>query len=327
MRRVALIYNPFSGMSQHRRAAIVENIAALFEASGVQTRILATTSPGSAATLALQAAEDGCDTVIACGGDGTIHEAMQGLIGHPTAHITAIGVIPMGTANALAADLGLPNASLKAAQMLLHADPIRMPVGRILFHDVDGAEQSRYFIVAAGVGVDAHFFSQLDPRLKHRFGYAAYMVQALRLWATHTFSMFSATFTGCDKQPHQHELSQLLAVRIGNFGGMVRKLVPGAALGSSTLRIIAFKTTSRLHYLRFMIAVWFARHTYAHPIDVIECTTVDCRDLPHSPTRHRVEADGELLGYLPARIKLVPDALTLLVPQKVNSHITDPNSR
>jgi diacylglycerol kinase (ATP) len=317
MRQVALIYNPISGSGQRRRAATVARIAALFEINGITVRILPTTSPGSAGPLAKQAAADGCDTIIACGGDGTVHEAMQGLIGQVTAHTAALAVIPMGTANALAADLGLPHAALKAAQMLLTAEPVRMPAGRVFFHDAHGAEQSRYFIVAAGVGVDAHFFSQLDSRLKQRFGYAAYMVQALRLWATHTFSMFTATFIGCTEQPRQHNLSQLLAVRIGNFGGMVRKLVPGAALDSPTLQVVAFKTASRLHYLRFMVAVWFARHTYAHPIDVLECTSVECRDIPGSPTRNMIEADGEILGYLPARIELVPDALNLLVPRKV----------
>jgi diacylglycerol kinase (ATP) len=316
MRQVALIYNPISGSGQHRRAAIVARIAALFEAAGIAVRILPTTSPGSAATLAQQAAADGCDTIIACGGDGTVHDALQGLVGQPIGQAVALAVIPMGTANALAADLGLPHAPLKAAQMLLHADPVRLPVGRVFFHASDGTQQSRYFIVAAGIGVDAFFFSQLDSRMKQRFGYAAYLVQSLRLWATHTFQMFAATFTGCSDQPRQHELSQLLAVRIGNFGGLVRKLVPGAALDSPTLRIVAFKTASRILYLRFMAAVWFARHTYSGAIDVVDCTSVDCRDIPGSPTRTMVEADGEILGYLPARIELVPNALTLLVPRK-----------
>jgi diacylglycerol kinase (ATP) len=330
MRHAALIYNPISGSNQHRRAATVTRIAALFQAAGVQVRVLPTTSPGSASSLARQAAAEGCDTIIACGGDGTVHEALQGLVdqsGPTTAQTAALGVIPMGTANALAADLGLPHHALQAAQLLLTAEPIRIPIGRIFFRNADDAEHSRYFLVAAGVGVDAHFFSQLDPRLKQRFGYPAYLVQALRLWATHPFSMFSATFTGCSQQPRAHDLSQLLAVRIANFGGLVRHLVPDAALANPTLRIIAFKTSSRARYLRFMIAVAFARHTYAHPIDLIDCTSVDCRDLPAAPTRTMVEADGELLGFLPARIELVPNALTLLVPQKLrrDSSESQPN--
>jgi YegS/Rv2252/BmrU family lipid kinase len=316
MRQVALIYNPISGSGQRRRAAIIASIAALFQSNGITVRTLPTTAPNSAGPLASQAAAEGCDTIIACGGDGTVHEALQGLIGNSGGQTAALAVIPMGTANALAADLGLPHAALKAARMLLRAEPVRMPAGRVVFRDADGAEQARYFIVAAGVGVDAFFFSQLDSRMKQRFGYAAYMVQALRLWATHTFSMFTATFTGCAGQPRTDDVSQLLAVRIGNFGGMVRHLVPGAALANPTLRVVAFQTASRLHYLRFMTAVWFARHTYAPPIDVVDCTSVECRDIPGAPTRSMIEADGEILGYLPARIELVADALTLLVPRR-----------
>ncbi|HEV2619148.1 MAG TPA: diacylglycerol kinase family protein, partial [Acidobacteriaceae bacterium] len=260
-------------------------------------------------------AHDGCDAIIVCGGDGTVHDALQGLIGHTAGLHPALGVIPMGTANALAADLGLPRAPLGAAQMLMNARPVRMPAGRVFFRDAEGAEHSRYFVVAAGVGVDAYFFSKLDSRMKQRFGYAAYLVQSLRLWATHSFQMFSATFTGCGGQTREHALSQLLAVRIGNFGGLVRKLVPGAALSGPTLRIVAFKTASRLRYLRFMAAVWFARHSYSGAIDLIDCTSVECREIAGSPIRTMIEADGEILGYLPARIELVPDAFNLLVPQ------------
>jgi diacylglycerol kinase (ATP) len=313
MRQAALIYNPVSGSRQSRRAALVARIAAHFEAAGVRVRILPTTSPGSAGPLAQQAARDGCDAIIACGGDGTVHEALQGLMGQTA----ALGVIPMGTANALAADLGLPHAALKAVQMLLTAEPTRMPVGRVVFRDAEGTEQTRFFIVAAGVGVDAAFFSQLDSRLKQRFGYVAYLVQALRLWATHAFPMFTASFIGCaGHEPREHDMSQLLAVRITNFGGLVRKLVPGAALGGATLHVVAFKTRSRLLYLRFMVAVWFARHSYAGAIDLEECTSIECRDISGSNSRCMVEADGEILGYLPARIEVVPDAITLLVPNK-----------
>jgi diacylglycerol kinase family enzyme len=226
----------------------------------------------------------------------------------------------MGIANALAADLGLPASPEKAAKMLLAAIPVRVPVGRVVYRDREGSSRSRYFVVATGVGADAFFFSRLDPRLKQRLGYTHYLIEVLRLWATHTFPVFVASFMETSSTtPRVEEVSQLLAVRISNFGGMVGNLVPGADIHNDNLKVIAFKTRSRLRYLRFMTAVWFSRHTYASTIELVECVNVECRDLEHSPEPSFVEADGELLGTLPARIDVVPQALTLLIPPKLIS--------
>jgi diacylglycerol kinase (ATP) len=312
MRRVALIYNPTSGQWHARRRAILAEVAAVFERAGLDVRLIPTTAAGNAGMLAQQASADGFDTILACGGDGTVHEALQTMVDTST----VLGVIPLGTANALAADLGLPRNAVKAAKMLLDAVPTRVPVGKITFRDGEGDPQSRFFVVAAGAGVDALFFARLNRRMKHRFGYVAYLAAALHLWATHNFPMFHAAFTGGPNQTPRHEdVSQLLAVRIGNFGGLVRNLAPGAALLNNTLHVIAFKTSSRLRYLRFMSAVWFARHTYSEAIELLECTAVACSDLPGASLTSMVEADGELLGFLPASIELTPQALTLLVPR------------
>src|SRR5438105_894777 len=172
MRRIALIYNPASGQNPHRRAAIIGPIRKLFEQAGLEVTAIGTSSPQDAGVLAEKAIEQGCDTVIACGGDGTVHECLQHMVGGPG----VLGVIPLGTANALAADLGLPTAPVKAAKRLLKAKPVRVAAGRVWFRDTDNAEQSRYFLVAAGVGVDAFFFSRLDSRMKQRFGYLAYLL-------------------------------------------------------------------------------------------------------------------------------------------------------
>jgi len=320
IQRAALIYNPASGQQPKRRAARIAQAIAVLKNVGVAVETIATESPESAAEQARQAVREGCDTILACGGDGTAHEVLQGLVGLKD---VALGVIPMGTANALAADLGIPSSSAKAARALLDAAPVRVPVGRIFYRGADGEERSRYFVVAAGVGVDAHFFSRLDSKLKQRFGYAAYLMEALRLWATHGFPMFHAsveeTVIGAMRNM---EASQLLAVRISNFGGLVQNLAPGAGLHKPSLSVIAIQTQSRLRYLRFMIAVWFRRHTYGDVIALIEAASVECSELEPTAVRSGaasptyVEADGELLGTLPARIEVIPDALTLLVPAK-----------
>lgn len=312
MHRVALIHNPVSGQRPQWRAALIKRVVAVLHSAALQVKVFPTESTESVGAQAQEAIREGCETIIVCGGDGTVHHALQSMVGTSV----ALGVIPMGTANALAADLGLPSSPEKAAKMLLAAIPTRVSVGRVFFRDGEGSSRSRYFVVAAGVGADAFFFSRLDPELKQRLGYTHYLIEVLRLWATHTFPIFAASFMETSSPSlRMEEVSQLLAVRISNFGGLVRNLVPGAAIHNDDLKVIAFKTRSRLRYLRFMASVWFRRPTFSSTIELVECVTVECRNLEDSTEPSLVEADGEILGTLPVRIDVVPQALTLLIPK------------
>jgi YegS/Rv2252/BmrU family lipid kinase len=311
MQRVALIYNPVSGQYSARRAAAVQDALAALRAAGVSAEILESATSAGATAHTEEAVRRGCDAVLACGGDGTVHAILQSLVGTPV----ALGVIPLGTANALAADLGLIGSPEKVAGLLLRATPARIPVGRIHFHDSAGNPVSRYFIVAAGIGADAQLMYRMDARLKRRFGYALYMVEAFRVWATHSFPLFEATFTtNGSGAPRMVEASQLLAVRVRSFGGVLRELAPGATLRTGSLQLLAFKTQSRLRFLRFLLAVLFRRHTFSGEIELLEVASVECRARKGSTARLFVEADGEVLGSLPVRIEVVPQALTLLIP-------------
>jgi YegS/Rv2252/BmrU family lipid kinase len=313
MRRVVLIYNPASGQPSRHGGSIIDQTLAVLRRAGVEAEAVATTAPGSAAEQVRGAVLRGCDTFLACGGDGTVHEVMQNLVGGHA----ALGVVPLGTANALASDLGLPSSPLKAVQMLLSAIRVRVPVGRIFFRGVDGTDHSRYFTVAAGIGADAHLMYRLDAKLKRRFGYALYAVEGLRVLATHSFPTFETAFTELkDSEPRIEVMSQLLAIRIRNFGGMLQNFAPGATLQNHNLRMVAFKTRNRFDYLRFLTAVVFRRQTFLKKIEILDALSVECRESKGSGARILVEADGELLGHLPARIEIVPDALTLLVPSQ-----------
>jgi YegS/Rv2252/BmrU family lipid kinase len=311
MQRAALIYNPVSGQHSARRAAAVQDALAVLRAAGVSAEVFESATAAGATACAEEAVRQGCDAVLACGGDGTVHAILQSLVGTPM----ALGVIPLGTANALAADLGLVGSPAKVARALLRAVPVRVPVGRIHYQDSAGNSVSRYFIVAAGIGADAQLMYRMDARLKRRFGYALYLVEAFRVWATHPFPLFEAVFTSNGSEtPRVVEASQLLAVRVRSFGGVLRELAPGATLHTRSLQLLAFKTRSRFRFLRFLLAVLFRRHTFSAEIELLEVSSVDCRARLGSTARLFVEADGEVLGTLPVRIDVVPQALTLLIP-------------
>jgi YegS/Rv2252/BmrU family lipid kinase len=311
MRRVALIYNPASGQHSARRASYVKNVLSVLRKAGVEADSLETHAPGSAKTLALAAVRQGFDTVLACGGDGTVHETIQALVGTPV----ALGVVPLGTANALAQNLGLGRDPVKAVRALLHAKPVEVPVGRIFFREDNGAQAWRYFTVAAGVGADALLMSSMDPELKRRFGYALYLLEAFKIWATNPFPLFDASFSiNGNKSPRLEQISQLLAIRIRSFGGALGTLAPGASLNKRTLTLVAFKTRSRIQYLRFLLATVAGRQTFKRSIELIDADSVECHTQNGSHSDVYVEADGEVLGALPARMELARETLTLLVP-------------
>jgi len=312
MQRVALIYNPASGQHSSSRKEAVQDALNVLTHAGIVAESFVTEGVGSATVLAREAVRQGCDTIIACGGDGTVHEVLQSIVGTDI----ALGVIPLGTANALAANLGLTATPAKVARKLLDAVPARVSVGLIHFHDRAGNPGSRYFTVAAGVGADALLMSRMDSGLKRRLGYILYLIEAFRIWATHSFPYFEAVFpTDKNGAVRVVEVSQLLVVRIRSFGGVLRVLAPGASLHNGKLSLLAFKTRSRLRYMLFLLAVIVGVHKFAREVELVETESVECRPRDGSDERLFVEADGEVLGLLPVKIEVVPNALNLLIPR------------
>jgi diacylglycerol kinase (ATP) len=317
MRKAALLYNPDSGGSHPRRQKELEPVLSLLRSSGVEAELVLTDSPGHAEEQTRQAIAVGCDTIVACGGDGTIHNIVQVLAGSAS----ALAILPMGTANALAHDLAVPTNLMAAAQAALQATPRRVALGRVQFLDLKGKCGTRYFVVTAGVGVDAHLFYKLATGAKQRMGMAAYYAKAWRLWFTYSMPRFAIEFAEAGTTaPSRADVTELMAVRIRNFGGVLQELAPGASLERDDLRLVYCHTASRLAYLAYVTRGLLRRNWKISGIDLAYAGKVSCQYLERdaSPSRTDpkiyVEADGELLGTLPAEITIVPHALTLLWP-------------
>jgi YegS/Rv2252/BmrU family lipid kinase len=310
MRKAALLYNPLSGPRRERRLADVEAASQVLRSAGVEVSTAPTRSAADTGGQVRDAIAAGYDTIFACGGDGTVHDVLQGMVGSRA----ALGIIPLGTANALAHDLRLPLSPVAAARAALTAKARRIAVGRVEYQDFSGNRGSRYFTVAVGIGVDAHLFYKLNPLAKSRLGMAAYYAKATRLWLTHPLEEFDVELSDADGGKRKHvAVSQLLAVRIRNFGGVLRELAPGASLDRDDLRLVLFRTRSRITYLRYILRGLLATAWKGSSIELVSSSAVTCRPLESEPaSRIFVEADGELLGALPAGVTMVSDAVTLL---------------
>src|SRR5581483_8770701 len=138
MRKAALFYNPHSGRRKKHRLKDVESAASILRAAGIEVEVAPTRAASDAAAQVRMAVREGFHTIVACGGDGTVHDVLQGLAGKDA----ALGIIPLGTANAMAHDLRLPISAEAAARALLTATPKRIAVGKIEFRDFNNIPSS-----------------------------------------------------------------------------------------------------------------------------------------------------------------------------------------
>lgn len=314
MRKAALFYNPASGGSKQREREL-ESALAILKKGGIEAQLFGSESPEHAAEQVRQAIADQYDTIFACGGDGTIHNIIQILAGTSV----ALGVLPMGTANALAHDLGIPLRIPAAAEAALRGKTRRVALGRITCQDMNGQLDTRYFVIAAGMGVDAHLFYKLHSGMKQRLGMRAYYAKAWHMWFTYPMTRFRVKYTESDSDATKDaNVTELLAVRIRHFGGVIRELAPGASLDRDDMRLVLCRTASRLAYLAYVTRSLLGAQWKIPGIDLSSCTRVECDysalDISKPQARVYVEADGELVGRLPAELSIVPDALTILSP-------------
>ncbi len=316
-RKALLLFNPVSGGQLERRTGVVGRIADTFRNAGVEVQVEATHSKGSAGEQARAAVREGCDAVLACGGDGTVFDVLQGVAETPA----MMGVIPLGTGNVLAHDLGLAARPERAAAQLLNFTPQTISLGRI-----QSAGRSCYFTVAAGVGVHAELIYHANARAKQRGGYFAYYTHGLRLLFRHPFVEFPVEITCSDGRVIETTALELVAMRVRSFGGPLRYWRPGSSLLSPELRLVLLRNASRAHIVRYAVqaltglAPYESLDTADADFSFVSARSVKCHLPQVRASELRVQADGELLGPAPAELCIVPEALTLLIPPEPEWH-------
>jgi YegS/Rv2252/BmrU family lipid kinase len=297
------------------RLAHVESAAGVLQAAGVEIQLVPTTTQGSASTQARELANEGFDTIFACGGDGTMHEVLQGLIGTEA----ALGLIPLGSGNVLAHDLGMSIDPAAAAREQLEWEPRSLCAGKVEYTNREGASESRYFATTVGVGWDAEMLYRVTVEAKSRLGLLAYVYEGSKLALMYGFPPFDAEYTDANGTREKLTISQVMAVRITNFGSFMRRFAPGAALTRDDMQLVLFRTRRLWRYVAYMLGVTAGAHWPVGGVDLVHAKEITCHPIPgHSVHRGRhiaVEADGEVLGTLPARIEVVPQAFKLLMPR------------
>src|SRR5580692_11634965 len=169
-----LIYNPTSGRKRHRRFAEVEQAARILQEAGISTELAPTTARASATGMARQAVQQGRGMVIACGGDGTINEIINGMAG---SHVP-MALLPAGTANILAKELGIPWDIPHASRLIPDGVVRRIALGLATSmngnHSAELPSGGRYFLSVGGAGPDGAIVNGVSHDFKKGAGILAY---------------------------------------------------------------------------------------------------------------------------------------------------------
>ena len=313
MKRAALIYNPIAGRRPVKREREIRRAVAVLREAGVETELIPTERPAMAQELAQKAAASGADAVLACGGDGTINEVINGL---SPSHVP-LGILPGGTANILARELGLPLDPVRAAAELARWSPRRIPLGKATWcagptppntSTAQNGPATRYFVTVAGIGYDAHVVYKLSLPMKLSWGVAGYIAEAFRQAFLYRFQGFSCRINGGPDRIATFAALQ----RASNYGGWLH-LTPEARFFHDRFSLCLFKSANRVRYFLYAALVLARQHFLLSDVELVEARKLCCA-AQVAGEAIRFELDGELVGTLPATFEIVPDALTLLVP-------------
>ena len=297
---LTVIANPYAG--RHGRLARLDAALALLTQRGWRVERLTTGAPGHAQELAAHAAAAGSDCVLVCGGDGTINEAVNGLAGSET----ALAVLPAGTVNLWAKEVGLPTEPERAVRLILSGERRRVDLGRA---------GERYFLMLASVGVDAYAVQAVTAERKRRWGRYAYAAAGIADLLSHGGRPLAIEAGGIRFR------GRALAPVIGNtrlYGGLLYA-THLARIDDGLLDLRVYAGTGARQLLPQLVRTIAGRPPRADEVYLQkrELRIAGPRSLP-------VQADGEHIGALPMTFRAVPTALTVVVPRGLRSPLFTP---
>lgn len=286
--RLLVIFNPTAGPSRSRRFQLT--LAAL-RRLGCKIDISETRRRGDAEEIARATDPAATDIVVAAGGDGTINEVINGLVdgGIPLA------LIPLGTANVLASEIGLSRDPKKVAQTIVEG--VRRPVCL-------GRANGRWFSMMAGLGFDAHVVEAVSPPLKRLVGKGAYVFESLMEMIRYRPLQYEMTLDG------KSYSAASVIIANGHYYAGRYVAAPDADLRDNILHACLLRGTGRWQCIRYSIALLLGRLHRLRDVEIIPAKQIHL----HAPAGEPVQCDGDILGTLPLDIRVEAHRLEMILP-------------
>lgn len=299
--RTILIFNPTSGAStlanhdgtveQHE-----ETILTALRTHGIEPEVWYTTADDPGNGLAKKAAREGADSVIAAGGDGTIHAVANGLIGTKS----TLGIIAMGTMNNIARSLNIPETIEDACAIIAKGETSKVDVGHI---------NGQVFLEVAGIGLEAALFPAAEE--VKQVGWLSTIrgaISGLTTLFTFQSTKFKVSFDG-----HRSRSYNALEITVCNtpYYGVHLQVAPGTLMDDGLLDVVIYKNFSKWEYIRHAISITQGKRTFQPKITRRKIKTLYVTSDQPVP----IHADGVPLGQTPATIKIIPGVLHVRVPE------------
>ncbi len=295
-RRIHVIINPASGQDR----PVLGILNGVFQPAGVDWDVFITKRAGDARRLAIQSAQAGVDAVAVYGGDGTLMEAVSGLVGTDM----PVAILPGGTGNVVAFELGIPGTLAEASALLVREDSQirRIDLGQI---------GQTYFLLSAGVGFAAAIVEGADRDAKDRLGMLAYLLSGLQALREPPIARYLLTLD--DKQVESEGIMCLIA-NSGNIGQFGVKLAPTIDVSDGLLDVIVIRKGDLGAMLSVAASVVTGSDS-ASPLLHWQAREITLATEPPQT----VQVDGELFSRTPITVKVVPQAARIIIPGRLTA--------
>jgi diacylglycerol kinase (ATP) len=293
LKKVHVIINPAAG--QDRPVLGIINKA--FQEVGAKWSVDVTNKPGDAIRLTKQAVAAGADCVAVHGGDGTVMEVANGLLGTNV----PMAILPGGTANVMSVELGIPSDVGQAAALINDTD-------HSMIRSVDvGQIGDRHFMLRVGMGWEAQMVDGADKEIKARAGTLAYLISGLQALRDPQIARYQLTIDG--KEIEVEGMTCMIA-NSGNVGTPGIRVAQNVDVSDGLLDVIVIRKAD-LGSLISVVASVVAGNENAEPLQHWQGRNIKVvADPPQT-----VQADGEILGQTPVDISVIPNALKIIVPK------------
>ena len=288
-RRFFILHNPNAGPAARRH---YHSILTLLRDAGVHAELVETSRHGEGTKATAEAALSGSfDAIVAAGGDGTVHDVAEGVLGSAT----PLGVMPMGTANVFAREVGLPFSPERVASMLLYGKARAIQVGQI---------NNRAFLFVVGIGFDAEAVAHFEASGTRQLGRIGLLGSVIRALASHSDHTLRVT-----TDAGSSEAQWVIVTRVQRYAGGLL-LSRDADINQAKFYVVRFGGRGKLVLLRQLsaLACGLLRYDPDVTIEAADWAQVE------SDARVPVQVDGEILDALPAMIKLHPERVQLIFP-------------